>query len=944
MSDIADEVDDEDIGSQGPTNFAPSPEFLWLCQELFAKVDYVHFEKVNNLLNKPITARYFEIIDEFVKLWRVTVGNDFYPAVRLILPYRDRRIFNIKDYTLIKAICTYLKLPKNSNTEKHLINWKQDAGRSVKLSKYCVDEIKKRRSEPHVESGQRITIDELNQLLDKLTIERSSQGRSFKNLANSEIFKRCFETMTYLELQYFFDILLKNRPIGGHEHKLLNCWHPDAQDYLSVVSDLHTVTKRLWDPSKRLGNKDLKINIGMAFTPQLAKKVNVSYEKICKKLNYDFFIEEKMDGERIQLHYLNFGKEIKFFSRRATDYTYLYGDNMEAGTLAKYLKLQENVKDCVLDCEVVTYDSNNGYILPFGMVKSSAKNALSKDNISSKGFYPLLMVFDLLYLNGSSLIDLPYFERKKYLEAVLTQTPHRIEIIRSVRANNEDMIKKSLAKALSVGSEGVILKNYSCRYYIGSRNDDWIKIKPEYLEQFGENMDLVLMGRDPAKKDSLMLGLVDFGDENDNEPILLNSQSSDENSHHRKVKGFISLCIIANGISNDEYREIERKTKNQWNDSEKVPPPEYLKFGSKIPAQWIDPKKSLVLEIKARSLDNTETSKKKFAAGCTLFGGYCRQIRDDKDWTSCYTWREFSAAKLDRTWKPKGNDTVKKIIKKKRKKLTVLSSINSTLNQLNNIDFKSSIFEDLHFYVMTDYFDYKNKKRLKKTDIQRMIAINGGTLVQNIISTKYDKGRLRILSSKNTIECESLISRGYDIISPEWVVDCTRLSKLLKLEPKYAFDVSKHLMEISMKRVDDYGDSLEQDIDEYRLKYLLDTNIGRSRPTVDILEFDEELRNIPSFLFHGRNVYFVDQTNRSDDLKYRYLLYGGNIVTNFENSNLIVTKRRLRNENNEIRESISSSVLKQEHPPRIPDLVDEKWILDSISEHAQIAEDGYRIY
>lgn len=936
--------EDKALAYKNPGNFAPSPEFLWLCQELFAKVDHVHFEKVNNLLKKPITARYYDIIAEFVQLWRVSVGNDFYPALRLILPYRDRRIFNIKDYTLIKAICTYLKLPKNSTTEKYLMNWKQDAGRSVKLSKFCVDEIKKRRSEPQITAGQRITIDQLNDLLDKLTIERSSQGRSFKNLANSEIFQVCFEKMTYMELQYFFDILLKNRPIGGHEHKLLNCWHPDAQDYLSVVSDLQTVTKKLWDPTQRLGNKDLKINIGMAFAPQLAKKVNVSYEKICNKLNSDFFIEEKMDGERIQLHYMNFGKNIKFYSRRATDYTYLYGDNLSAGTLAKYLNLEQNVKDCVLDCEVVTFDSNNNTILPFGLVKSSARSALSKDNISTEGFYPLLMVFDLLYLNGSSLIDLPYNERRNYLDSIITPTPHRIEIIRSVRANNEDMIKKSLSKALSVGSEGVILKNYSCRYHIGSRNDDWIKIKPEYLEQFGENMDLVLMGRDPAKKDSLMLGLVDFSEEDDKEPIVLNSQSSEENSNQKRLNGFVSLCIIANGISNSEYKEIERKTKNLWNDSKTVPPPEFMKFGSKIPSQWIDPRKSLVLEIKARSLDNTETSKKKFAAGCTLFGGYCRQIRDDKDWASCYTWREFSLAKSDKSWKPQNTKDVKKVIKKRKKKLSVLSSTNFTLNQLKQIDFKSKIFDDLYFYVISDYFDYERKKRLKKTDIQRMIAVNGGTLVQNVISSKYDKGRLRIISSKNTIECESLISRGYDIISPEWIIDCTKLSRNLNLEPRYAFDVSKHLMEISMKRVDSYGDSFEQDIDESRLEYLIESN--ESRPIVheNTNDLDLKFNKVPTFLFHGRTAYFVDETKNSDIIKYQFILYGGTIGKNIDNSNIVVTKSELKDANIQLRKSISSLVLKQENPPRIPDIVVDKWILDSIEEQTQVAEDEYRIY
>lgn len=40
-----------------------------------------------------------------------------------------------------------------------------------------------------------------------------------------------------------------------------------------------------------------------------------------------FWIEEKLDGERIQLH--KRGSEFRFFSRKAKDYTYLYGSSLD---------------------------------------------------------------------------------------------------------------------------------------------------------------------------------------------------------------------------------------------------------------------------------------------------------------------------------------------------------------------------------------------------------------------------------------------------------------------------------------------------------------------------------------------------------------------------------------------------------------------------------------
>ena len=338
-----------------PCNFSPSPAFQWLCDELFVKLEDIQSKRDPKNIGKPVTVRYYEVINHFIALWRKTVGNDIFPALILILPYRDRRLFNIRDYTLIKAICAYLKLPRNSFTEKRLLSWKARAGKGVKLSQFCVNEIKKRKSEP--KDKIEITIDRLNECLDKLAEERNSKGRGFKKLADSPTFKFCLENMSFIELQFFFDILLKNRVIGGQEHKFLNAWHPDAQDYLSVVSDLRTVTTRLWDPEIRLQNNDLVINPGFAFAPQLAKKLSISYEKICMKLKNDFIIEEKMDGERIQLHYQDYGEKLKFFSRRGTDYTYLYGESIHDGFIGKHLKLNKDVKDCILDGEMITYDT-----------------------------------------------------------------------------------------------------------------------------------------------------------------------------------------------------------------------------------------------------------------------------------------------------------------------------------------------------------------------------------------------------------------------------------------------------------------------------------------------------------------------------------------------------------------------------------------------------------
>ncbi|QLQ82210.1 hypothetical protein HG537_0G04650 [Torulaspora globosa] len=941
---------------ESPKNFAPSPDFLWLCEELFIRVEDVQKQGRERVGSKPVTVRYYEVIHHFVQLWRRTVGDDIYPAFALILPYRDRRIYNIKDYTLVKAVCSYLALPKQSATEKRLLKWKRRATRGSRLSNFCVAEIKKRKSEPSPE--RRITIDKLNECLDQLVEERNAKG-GFKGLSESPTFNFCLQNMTFVELKFFFDIILKYRLIGGQEDKLLSCWHPDAPEYLSVVSDLKTVTKRLWNPENRLRHDDLSINLGYAFVPQLAKKVSLSYEKICNKMKNDFVIEEKMDGERIQVHYMDFGSTVKFLSRRGIDFSYLYGESITGGPVAQYLKFNPNVKDCVLDGEMITYDVDRGVVLPFGLVKSSARQALSMEGICTQGYRPMLMVLDLVYLNGVSLIKLPLHQRKEYLAKILTPFPHAVDILSYVRCSDQTAIKRSLERAISMGSEGIVLKNFNSRYEIGARNDNWIKVKPEYLEQFGENMDLIIIGRDPGKKDSLMCALAVYENESDAaeikaaeeaEIVSLDSDGEelDEPEHKKVIQKFVSFCIIANGISQEEFKDIDRRTRGNWTKSEdQLPPASLLEFGSKIPEEWIDPKQSLIIEVKARSLDNTESSKKKFAAGCTLHGGYCRRIRDDKDWTGCYSLSELWRERRQRSGTIIGsmNKKYPKTDKARRKRHDIF--VDQVL-ETDDTGPKSNVFADLHFYVLSDYIDPELNTRITKAQLNNLIKQNGGTLVQNLISRHHMEYSFRIISGKLTSECKSLIDRGYDILSPQWILDCVSYGKLVKIEPKHCFNVSQEIMQIARERVDRFGDSFVSTISEHQLKSLITSNLDNTSAT-DYHHMDRipELNQVPIFLFSGRTFYvpeiFFTATERAVLLS-KIKLYGGLLASGLPDCNLIVVSTSTSSKDlplQKLRESVAQLIANFDTPQPIPHVVTSDWIDRSIQENCQVPEEDF---
>ncbi|SCU80957.1 LADA_0B10440g1_1 [Lachancea dasiensis] len=924
-----------------PKNFAPSPDFRWLCDELFGKLDAINTNKMK--YGKAAAVKYIEVIIHFIKLWRTTVGNDFFPVLRLILPYRDVRSYNIKEFTLIKAICKTLNLPRDSLTEKRLINWKQYAGRGVNLSAFCVEEISKRRSEQgEIET---ISIDKVNEKLTDLSKEASAKKWGFTGLFESPSFQYCMRNMTFRELKYFFDIILKARIIGGLEHKFLSCWHPNAQDYLGVVSDLKILSQKLWDPFIRLGRQDLTINIGHPFAPHLAKRLYITYEKASAKLKDDFFIEEKMDGERIQLHFMDRGSKIRFFSRRGTDYTHLYGKSLETGVISQFLKFREDVFECVLDGEMVSFDKERKVVLPFGVVKSAAVEEIinASTSIEKEGYRPLYMIFDLVYLNGTSLTKIPLHVRKEYLREIMAPVPNIVEILPELRAKESTAISTSLQRAIEMGSEGLILKQLNSTYDIGARNDFWIKIKPEYFEDLGETMDLIIIGRDPGKKDSLMCGLLETGVTDDQSDKF----ESEANGVSRKLK-VLSFCNIANGVSDEEFKEIERKTRGSWHLFKEGPPPtDLIEFGNKLPIEWIDPQYSLVMEVKARSVDNNGAIGKKYKVGSTLHGAYCRRLREDKDWTTCATLEQFQQAKVAHnyyTYKNRAN----RVSVSRRKRLKV--SKPSNVNDLNvpNIAKETALFEGMTFYILSDFLDPMGKRH-DRNIIGEHVKKHGGGLIPNLTVRPEELSHLWVISGKNTIECKSLFDRGYDIIDPMWIFDSIASGSRLKLEPKHCFLVSMRLLENTKKRVDSNGDSFTRSVtnDDY-MKIVEKTNLAVEMHGKQW----HELEDAPLMMLQRYRIFVAASKENSaatKQCKKTVMIFGGMLVNEIENCNLVIACLASTSDDlflRDLRSTVAATKYKENKKIgdakfRIPRIVSLEWLRACVMEQCLVPEEDH---
>lgn len=142
------------------------------------------------------------------------------------------------------------------------------------------------------------------------------------------------------ELLWLIRIILKQMKIGATEKTFFNAWHPDADGLFNISSSLRRVCWDLWDPGFRMQDDTKGVTLMSCFQPQLAQFQKKSLDAAIKAMGGgEFWIEEKLDGERMQMHYDR--GQFKFWSRKAKEYWYLYGQEFEgenSGALTRFLK------------------------------------------------------------------------------------------------------------------------------------------------------------------------------------------------------------------------------------------------------------------------------------------------------------------------------------------------------------------------------------------------------------------------------------------------------------------------------------------------------------------------------------------------------------------------------------------------------------------------------
>jgi len=394
------------------------------------------------------------------------------PAVSMILgrqfPKWDQRVLEVSWATLSSVIKRLTNIDWKRFSEA--LGRTGDVGAATKV---VFEESKIRRQATLFEKP--LTILEVRRTLESIA-EISGYGSRERK---ERLVETLFGEATPLEAKYIVKTMIGEMRTGFHEG-LMELAVSRAFDIpLDVVQTATMQTGDIGEVAsigKRLGREGilkLQFQVFRPIKPMLAQMAE-SLDEVLKEHDGQTALEYKLDGARIQIH--KSGDEVRVYSRRLTDVTESLPE------VVALVKAGVKAREAILEGEVIAVGEDRSPLL-FQHLMRRFRRVHEIDEMVKR--IPIeLYLFDVIYLDGQSLITVPYSERRKKLGEIAGDIPLTKQTVTGSLQEAEQFLNEAMRK----GHEGLVAKKLDSPYTPGVRGKRWFKIKRTL-----EPLDLVIV-------------------------------------------------------------------------------------------------------------------------------------------------------------------------------------------------------------------------------------------------------------------------------------------------------------------------------------------------------------------------------------------------------------------------------------------------------------------